>query len=96
MPPTGSIDQQTLDTWKEEQIPFQLIDVREEEERVRHHIGGIHIPLGEILRRVNELDPHRPVVLYCRKGIRSQIAIQRLHNQFPHLDLLNLTGGIGD
>ncbi|MCF8236926.1 MAG: rhodanese-like domain-containing protein [Saprospiraceae bacterium] len=95
MPPIGSIDQPTLTSWTEQAIAFQLVDVREEHERKRFHIGGIHIPLGEILKRVDELDPELPIVLYCRKGIRSQIAIQRLQNQFPDLNLLNLTGGIG-
>lgn len=95
MPSFRSIDQETLTSWKEQNKPFQLVDVREEEERKVHHIGGIHIPLAEILRRVEELDPRLPIVLYCRKGIRSQIAIQRLQNQFPELNLFNLTSGIG-
>ena len=35
-------------------------------------------------------------LVYCRKGIRSQIAIQRLEEKFGCTNLINLRGGIGD
>jgi rhodanese-related sulfurtransferase len=35
-------------------------------------------------------------VMYCRKGIRSHIAIQRLQNKIPFENLVNLVGGIDD
>ena len=95
MVPNQSIDHKTLDSWREKGVQFQLVDVRDHHERLARHIGGIHIPLNEITRRSNEIETEIPVVLYCRKGVRSQLAIQRLAMIHPDLELYNLTGGIG-
>ena len=75
---------------------FLLIDVREPEEHERFNIGGKLIPLREIISRASEIPRGHPVVVYCRKGIRSQIAIQRLEEKFGCTNLVNLRGGIGD
>jgi len=72
---------------------FQLIDTREPYEHENFNIGGILIPLGEITKRSYQVEKQKPVVLYCRKGIRSQIAIQRLQEKFPFKNLINLIGG---
>lgn len=87
----------TLETLREMQTsgkPIQLIDVREAEEHAAYNIGGYLIPLGEITRRLDAIATDRPVVFYCRKGIRSQIAIQRLSVYFPDGDFYNLLNGI--
>lgn len=76
-------------------LPLQLIDVREAEEHAAHNIGGELIPLGEIMRNLDRIASDRPVILYCRKGIRSQIAIQRLSTVLPETNFYNLMGGIG-
>ena len=73
--------------------PPVLIDVREEWERAEFHIGGLHIPVSEIFERIDEIPVDIPVVLYCRKGIRSMMVIQRLTNN-NNYNLINLTGGI--
>ncbi len=72
---------------------FQLIDVREPEEHEAFNIGGQLIPLGEIAHQLQEISTDKPVIIYCRKGIRSQIAIQRLQDKFPFTNLINLVGG---
>lgn len=71
-----------------------LIDVREESEHEEFNIGGTLIPLAEVIRKASVIPMDRPVVIYCRKGIRSQIAIQRLEEKFGFTNLLNLDGGI--
>ena len=43
-----------------------------------------------------QIPKEKTVVFYCRKGIRSQIAIQRLQDRFGFTNLLNLKGGIGE
>jgi len=50
---------------------------------------------------LNELELHHPIfqsekeiILYCKKGIRSMIAIQRLENKHNINNLYNLMGGI--
>jgi len=72
---------------------FQLIDVREPEEHAEFNIGGVLIPLSDIVQQVDKIPTGKPVILYCRKGIRSQVAIQRLQEKFPFANLYNLIGG---
>lgn len=73
-----------------------LIDVREKNEHDAFNIGGLLIPLGEIISNTHAIPKDIQVVFYCRKGIRSQIAIQRLEDKFGFTNLINLRGGIGD
>lgn len=72
---------------------FQLIDVREPYEHAEFNIGGELIPLNEIAQHTEKISTVKPVIIYCRKGIRSQIAIQRLQQKFPFTNLCNLIGG---
>lgn len=72
---------------------YQLLDVREPDEHSAFNIGGQLIPLNEIVRHIDEIATDKPVIFYCRKGIRSQIAIQRLQEKFPFTNLINLIGG---
>ena len=74
---------------------YVLIDVREETEHEAENLGGALIPLTEVTRRYPEFIHEKPVVVYCRKGIRSQIAIQRIEEFMPKSSrLMNLIGGI--
>jgi len=79
---------------KENEEDFQLIDVREEEEHLEFNIGGQLIPLGQITSSIVKIATNKPVVFYCRIGLRSQFAMQRLMDKFPFTNLINLTGGI--
>lgn len=76
-----------------EQKDFQLIDVREQDEHIEFNIGGILLPLGQITRHLYSIATDKPVIFYCRKGIRSQFAIQKLLEKFPFNNLINLIGG---
>ena len=71
-----------------------LLDVREQWERDADNIGGLHIPMGELMERMDEIPKDVPVVIYCKKGIRSMIAIQRLEAR-GYQNVLNLSSGIG-
>lgn len=73
---------------------FFLLDVREEWEHKAFNIGGTLIPLDEVIRKAADICMDKPVVVYCRKGVRSQIAIQRLEDKYGFANLLNLEGGI--
>lgn len=84
----------TLQKWEKEERDFVLLDVREAEERAQRHIGGRHIPLPELMQRRAELPATTHLVCYCRKGIRSQIALQRLRSYLPDTQLFNLQGGL--
>lgn len=76
-----------------ENSEFFLLDVREEYEHEAYDIGGKLIPLGEVIFNASEIPKDVPVIVYCRKGVRSQIAIQRLE-QKGFTNLINLTGGL--
>lgn len=53
----------------------QLVDVRNPAEYAAGALPGARsIPLATLPDRITELDPARPVVLYCRSGNRSVIA----------------------
>jgi rhodanese-related sulfurtransferase len=82
-----------LRQWINMHKPFKLIDVREVWEHMAFNIGGGNIPLGEIITRKKEIDNELPVVIYCEKGIRSAIAIQRLE-ALGFDKLYNLQSGI--
>jgi adenylyltransferase/sulfurtransferase len=74
---------------------IQLIDVRQPDENAFARIEGAKlIPLGEIVRRVDELDPNRETILHCKAGGRSAQAIEALQKAGFTGELRNLKGGI--
>ena len=79
-----------------EQVSIQLIDVSEQYEHKGFNIGGSLIPLGELTQNIDRIEKEIPVILYCQKGVRSQIAIQRLEDKFPFENLFNLIGGMDE
>lgn len=83
-----------IDRWQVDNVDFQLIDVREPIEHEHRNIGGKLIPLGDVMRNLDAIDKDKPVVVYCKRGIRSQIAIQKLQRKLPNADFYNLQGGI--
>jgi rhodanese-related sulfurtransferase len=83
-----------LKKWMDTAADIELIDVRQLREHVDFNIGGRLIPLGEIMQQAHTISKNGRVILYCKLGIRSQIAIQRLQERFGFKNLLNLKGGI--
>ncbi len=73
---------------------IQLIDVREEYEHNTFNIGGELVPLSELFEHSAKIEREIPVIVYCKMGIRSQIAIQRLEEKFKFNNLFNLQGGL--
>ena len=50
----------------------QVVDVREPAEFVTGHVpGATSIPMGELVDRLTEIDPSRPVFVICQAGGRS-------------------------
>ncbi|HET9164333.1 MAG TPA: rhodanese-like domain-containing protein [Solirubrobacterales bacterium] len=71
----------------------QLVDVRADHEWDAGHIAGAtHLPLDELAGRTGEIDPDRPVVLYCRGGTRSTMATDALAD--AGFDAAKLSEGI--
>jgi adenylyltransferase/sulfurtransferase len=74
---------------------IQLIDVRQPSEHNFARIPGSKlIPLGDILRRMEEIDPARDTIIHCKMGGRSAQAIQALERAGFKGKLRNLRGGI--
>jgi adenylyltransferase/sulfurtransferase len=73
----------------------QLIDVRQPDEYAFARIPGAKlIPLGEIVRRMDELDETRVAILQCKMGGRSAKAIEILRLAGYKGEMKNLRGGI--
>jgi sulfur-carrier protein adenylyltransferase/sulfurtransferase len=70
-----------------------ILDVREPHEYQICNLRGHLIPLGELSRRVNELDSSREIVAHCRSGKRSAEAVEFLRSA-GFRKVLNLKGGI--
>lgn len=74
---------------------IQIIDVREAHEVAVASIPNTtHIPLGQVLNRMAEIDPTRETVVHCKMGGRSAKAIEALKRSGFKGSLLNLKGGI--
>lgn len=74
---------------------IQIVDVRENNEVAIGRIpNSIHIPLGQVLGRMNEIDPNRETVMHCKMGGRSARAIEALQRSGFKGKLINLRGGI--
>ncbi|SJM90963.1 Rhodanese-like protein (modular protein) [Crenothrix polyspora] len=73
-----------------------IVDVREDDEWNQQHIpGAIHIPLGQLLGRLTELEQYKntPIITQCQKGGRSQQALTVLKS-LKFSKVYNLEGGI--
>ncbi|HEX8492383.1 MAG TPA: rhodanese-like domain-containing protein [Pyrinomonadaceae bacterium] len=74
---------------------IQIIDVREPNEYQFARLpNSVHIPLGQILNRMSEIDASRETVVHCKMGGRSAKAIEALKRAGFTGQLINLKGGI--
>ncbi len=73
---------------------LQVLDVREPWEYAIVHLpGSIHIPLGQLAERVQELSPDSDIIAMCKSGGRSRRAAELLAAAGINR-VANLTGGI--
>jgi rhodanese-related sulfurtransferase len=71
----------------------QLIDVRSDHEWEAGRIAGAtHIVFDEVGERAGDIDPERPVILYCRGGNRSAAAAAVLRS--AGYDAVHVEGGL--
>ena len=93
-PADYSIEPQSLKQMVDERQDFVLLDVRESwESQVACIPGTILIPLRDLPRRVNELNPRQEIVVYCHHGVRSLDAAYLLQ-QLGFKRVASLIGGI--
>ncbi|MFC3886260.1 rhodanese-like domain-containing protein [Bacillus songklensis] len=75
--------------------PINVVDVREVEEvkagKIPH---AIHIPLGLLEFKMQDLDKSKEYIMVCRSGGRSSRAAKLLENH--GYKVINMTGGMLD
>lgn len=82
--------------YKAQKLNFNLLDVRTQYERDEFHIGGNHIPLDQLSQRFHEISQDNELLVYCKSGIRSSLAIKILQeNGFENV-LINLKNGVSN
>jgi adenylyltransferase/sulfurtransferase len=80
--------------WLQSDNPPFILDVREPNEWAIGHLpGAVRISINELPARLNELDPSREIVAYCRSGVRSGRAVELLRSA-GFRKVKNMTGGI--
>ncbi|MGO1521056.1 MAG: rhodanese-like domain-containing protein [Sphingobacterium sp.] len=87
------ISVQELKDMRDQNVEFQLIDVREPFEYEVSNLDGVNIPLSGVIIEADKIAKDIPVVVHCRSGKRSAQAILLLKQQ-GYTNLSNLQGGI--
>jgi rhodanese-related sulfurtransferase len=74
--------------------PHTLLDVRQDAEWASGHAAAaIHIPLGEVMQRSDEIPLDQPVVVICASGNRSAMAATKLAKS-GFTTVYNFSGGM--
>lgn len=92
---SASVEEIPLATLEQHSEDYNLLDVRENWEREAFHIGGMHIPMPELSERLEELDFSKPLVVYCKSGVRSRRAALIIKQASKNVIVLQLKDGIG-
>lgn len=72
-----------------------IIDVREKLEFDTFNLGGTNIPLGKLIRDIEDLEYSKDeeIIVICQHGLRSETARQVLSQQ-GYKNVRNLKGGL--
>lgn len=72
---------------------LSVLDIRTQREWDDFNVGGIHIPLDDLLQKINEISSEKTYTLICYNGTQSQIACQILTAK-GFKNCQNLEGGL--
>lgn len=94
-PTIGEISPQEFIRRRADGASMTLLDVREDWETELAPVPSprVHIPMGRIAERLNELDPRQDTVVICRSGGRS-LQVARFLTTQGFTSVFNLAGGI--
>jgi hydroxyacylglutathione hydrolase len=93
--PVSRVTQISATELRERESALTLIDVRSEREwNAGHAAGAIHIPIGDVNARSEDLSKERPIATICEGGYRSMLAASMLMRA-GFRDVLNVAGGMG-
>jgi rhodanese-related sulfurtransferase len=73
---------------------FQIIDIREVEERDICSLKSEHIPMEKVLESASQLRRDIPVVIHCKAGDRASAVVHMLRMKHHMDNVYNLAGGI--
>ena len=82
-----------LQTWLSATDAPLLIDVRLRDEYEQDNLGGLLIPLAEVVQQLPLIPTDRPVVVHCQSGGRSRQAVELLIAH-GYKNVVNLRGGL--
>ena len=82
----------SANNFKENLSALSLLDIRTPRERADFDLGGIHIPLDDLLARISELNTSINYTVICYNGTQSQIACRLLAAKGYQAQ--NVTGGL--
>ncbi len=83
-----------LQAMRDRGVPFELIDVRTEDERAIAKIEGSRLLDAESYDTLLALDRDTTIVFHCHHGMRSQAAAEYFLQKEGFRDVYNLIGGI--
>lgn len=83
-----------MQEWKSSGTEFQLIDIRESYEVEICSLGGVNIPMAEVLTATDQIKKDVPVIIHCKSGRRSAAVVHSLEQKFNFENLYSLEGGI--
>jgi rhodanese-related sulfurtransferase len=73
---------------------YLIVDIREPYECQIGRIDSLHIPMGELISRQDELPDDKKIVLMCKSGKRAEAAANLLITEFNKCNIYMLEGGI--
>ena len=93
--PIEGVEPEELARRIEENEDITFVDVREPHERaVLRFPNAVVIPIGQLARRKNELNPDKDTIFICKQGQRSALAIRTLREAGYEGPMYNLKGGL--
>lgn len=73
---------------------IQLIDIREDYQFEDFNIGGINIPLDEIIANIDKIDTSKKVIFICNTGKKSSAILHALKVKHHLTNLHSVKGGM--
>lgn len=73
---------------------IQLIDLRETYQFEDFNIGGINIPLDEVISNRDKLDTSKKIIFICNTGRKAKAIIRTLNVKHKFPTLYNVKGGM--
>lgn len=71
-----------------------LVDIREPYELEICYMGGLKIPMGEVVSRISEIPEDKDLVIVCRSGKRAAALANLLYSEYQRENVHVLDGGI--